>query len=149
MPMLVHCFAKSFQSESPFGFGMAILSKSISQVMKDMRTEVQVALELRDSEKLSQEKEAWRQRASKAWTTMAQESATDVDVTMGKRNIFRTKSLDWLYATDNMLWVSSGHRWSDFFSPRTCRRGPHHWSGPSARCPSTRAPMAGQHATSS
>ena len=118
MPMLVHCFAKSFQSESPFGFGMAILSKSISQVMKDMRTEVQVALELRDSEKLSQEKEAWRQRASKAWATMAQESATDVDVTMGKRNIFRTKSLDWLYATDNMLWVSSGHRWSDFFQPQ-------------------------------
>jgi hypothetical protein len=89
-----------------------------SQVLKDMRSAIQAALEERDQAKVEAEKEEWRRRASQAWTDIAKDSATGPDVELSKKKSYRGKALEWCVAVDHMLWSASGQRLSFF-----CQKG--------------------------
>jgi len=93
--------------------GPNIFSCSL-EVLKDMRSDIQAALEVSDKAKIQAEKEAWRRRASQAWTDMAADSAAGHDVEMSKKKVYRGKALEWCVAIDHMLWVASGQRLSCF-----------------------------------
>lgn len=83
------------------------------QVLKDMRSAIQAALEERDQAKVEADQEEWRQRASQAWTDIAKDSATGPDVELSKKS-YRGKALEWCVVVDHMLWSASGQRLSFF-----------------------------------
>lgn len=77
--------------------------------MKDIRSEVQDAIDRQDQAAIAKERIRWRQKAKRVFSELAQSPATEP-----KRKRHREKCYEWLTATDHQLWCCTGRRWDDF-----------------------------------
>ena len=79
--------------------------------MRDLVTDVSMALEELDEEKLARERVQWRKTARSFLTARRSEKVDDSDKAPRK---YRQKALQWLIATNNMLEVSIGKNYNNF-----------------------------------
>lgn len=78
--------------------------------MKDLRNEVQDAIDRKDAEAIKKERVAWRKKAKRDLYDIAGMKSSEPE-----RKRHRGKAYEWLVATDHQLWCCSGRRWADFF----------------------------------
>lgn len=87
------------------------------QVMKDVHSKAMEAAEMGDSEALATERVAWLRRDQRAWSDMAKPEHNEPE-----RKLYRTKSHEWLLATDHQMWCCTGKRWADYIQPEQDHR---------------------------
>lgn len=100
--------------------GVALPSKVFMRMLKDARTDVHLAIEIRDSKALETERVLWKRKAREAWSCM---SRNDMEPGEKRRRRHRGKALEWLMASDQQLYVCTGLRWDDLaLSPHASKR---------------------------
>lgn len=70
----------------------------------------------KDAKVLATEKQQWRKRALQDWSAMSIEPSAAANAGQSKARP-RAKALEWLFASDHQLFVSTGHRWEHFALP--------------------------------
>lgn len=78
-----------------------------------MRTEVHIALDDGDEEKLEEAKTTWKELALSAWSRAATPAASNPRP--AKKH--RCKALEWLVSTERQLLAMFGKGWLDFAPP--------------------------------